>query len=225
MPALPLLPCNLFQRPPQIIRTAYRLHHACGVRRAFGPMLRRSRFGPFLTGLRGFTPTLRCEGSRRVGTGFPAAFRPRVARPTDPPDRSSLPLRQAQGTMPSADFCRTIGRPPEVSSATFGARPPDLQHAALDGCGLCGLLPARPVTPASYPILVHRAASLPSLLSDPASRRRPCESLALRLHPPGRGTCTPKLPNMLGTQHKAPGRSRPGASSCSPALSRRLVSA
>src|SRR3954453_18946140 len=39
-----------------------------------------------------------------------------------------------------------------------------------------------------------------TLLSDAASRRRPCASLALHLHQVVRGTCTPKLSNMLGTQ-------------------------
>ena len=37
-------------------------------------------------------------------------------------------------------------------------------------------------------------------LSDPASRRRPCGSLALHLHQVVRGTCTPRLSNMLGTR-------------------------
>jgi hypothetical protein len=39
-----------------------------------------------------------------------------------------------------------------------------------------------------------------TLLSDAASRRRPCASLALHLHQVVQGTCTPKLSNMLGTQ-------------------------
>src|SRR5258708_29854475 len=43
----------------------------------------------------------------------------------------------------------------------------------------------------------------PPLLSDPASRRRPCASLALHLHQVGQGTCTPKLSDMFGTPKKA----------------------
>src|SRR5512135_2439526 len=39
-----------------------------------------------------------------------------------------------------------------------------------------------------------------TLPSDPASRRRPCASLALHLHQAVQGTCTPRLSNMLGTQ-------------------------
>src|SRR5262249_4884644 len=39
-----------------------------------------------------------------------------------------------------------------------------------------------------------------TLISDAASRRRPCASLALHLHQVVKGTCTPKLSNMLGTQ-------------------------
>src|SRR5271163_330884 len=42
-----------------------------------------------------------------------------------------------------------------------------------------------------------------TLLSDPASRRRPCASLALHLHQVGQGTSTPKLSNMFGTQKKS----------------------
>ena len=44
-------------------------------------------------------------------------------------------------------------------------------------------------------------STLPSV---PASRRRPCASLALHLHQVVQGTCTPKLSNMLGTRW--PGR-------------------
>ena len=39
-----------------------------------------------------------------------------------------------------------------------------------------------------------------ALLSDAASRRRPCASLALHLHQVVQGTCTPRLSNMLGTR-------------------------
>src|ERR1019366_7225448 len=38
-----------------------------------------------------------------------------------------------------------------------------------------------------------------ALPSDPASRRRPCASLTLHLHPVGKRTFTSKLSNMLGT--------------------------
>jgi hypothetical protein len=42
-----------------------------------------------------------------------------------------------------------------------------------------------------------------TLLSDLASRRRPCASLSLLLHQDVKGTRTPKLLNMLGTQKAA----------------------
>src|SRR5208337_3228688 len=42
-----------------------------------------------------------------------------------------------------------------------------------------------------------------TLLSDPASRRRPCASLSLLLHQDVKRTFTSKLSNMLGTQEKA----------------------
>jgi hypothetical protein len=48
--------------------------------------------------------------------------------------------------------------------------------------------------------LYVRSRFCSTLLSDVASRRRPCASLALHLHQVVRGTCTPKLSNMLGTQ-------------------------
>jgi hypothetical protein len=56
-----------------------------------------------------------------------------------------------------------------------------------------------------------------TLPSDPASRRRPCASLALHLHQVVQGTCTPRLSNMLGTR---PGGLPPEALRSAP--SRRL---
>src|SRR6185437_10192464 len=47
-----------------------------------------------------------------------------------------------------------------------------------------------------------------TLLSDPASRRRPCASLSLHLHQVVKRTFTSKLSNMLGTQ-KESGQIRP----------------
>ena len=48
-----------------------------------------------------------------------------------------------------------------------------------------------------------------TLPSDPASRRRPCASLALRRHQAGQRTSTSKLPSMLGTRKYPP--AKPGA--------------
>ena len=43
----------------------------------------------------------------------------------------------------------------------------------------------------------------PALLSDPASRRRPCASLSLHLHQLVKETFTAKLSNMLGTHTRS----------------------
>src|SRR6476660_5085110 len=48
--------------------------------------------------------------------------------------------------------------------------------------------------------LFVRSRLCSTLPSDPASRRRPCASLALHLHQVVQGTCTPRLSNMLGTR-------------------------
>ena len=75
--------------------------------------------------------------------------------------------------MPSADFCRAVRTPrdalsPDLRDTRQISRgkldrlrrtPAGFTAAALDGYGLRGQLPARPVAPASYPVLVHRAAS------------------------------------------------------------------
>jgi hypothetical protein len=50
-----------------------------------------------------------------------------------------------------------------------------------------------------------------TLLSDPASRRRPCASLSLHLHQVVKGTFTPELSNMLGTPKNAAGMFSGGA--------------
>jgi hypothetical protein len=116
--------------------------------------------------------------------------------------------------MPSADFCtgvrephgplslaaETRCRPPEVSSTTFTAHPPDLQPQALDGYGLRGQLSARPTWAASYPISVRQVAALlhasfrPRLAATPLrfARTSPPSGCAGDLHP--------GLSNMLGTQ-------------------------
>src|SRR3954469_8903289 len=116
--------------------------------------------------------------------------------------------------MPSADFCtgvrgprgplslvaETRRRPPEVSSTAFAALPPDLQHGPLMDKDFAVSRPlVRPELPRIRFLFVgSRFRS--TLPSDPASRRRPCASLALHLHQVVQGTCTPRLSNMLGTR-------------------------
>jgi hypothetical protein len=107
--------------------------------------------------------------------------------------------------MPSADFCtgvrephgplslvaETRRRPPEVSSTTFTAHPPDLQPQALDGYGLRDQLSARPTWAASYPVSVRQvAASLhasfrPRLAATPLrfARTSPPSGCAGDFHP------------------------------------------
>ena len=115
--------------------------------------------------------------------------------------------------MPAADFCRTVrvncftlspdsgtcSRPPEVSSTAFNAQPPDLQPALLMEMdfAIVGPLVLRRMPPIRFLFIGSRLCS--TLLSDSASRRRPCASLSLLLHQDVKGTSTPKLLNMLGT--------------------------
>jgi hypothetical protein len=116
--------------------------------------------------------------------------------------------------MPAADFCRTVkvdrstlssdsgtcDRPPEVSSTAFNAQPPDLQPAPLmdmDFTVNCQLVRRR-MPHIRFLSIGSRLCS--TLLSDLASRRNPCASLSLLLHQDVKGTYTPKLLNMLGTQ-------------------------
>src|SRR4051812_19582573 len=117
-------------------------------------------------------------------------------------------------TMPSADFCtgvkeprgpfslvtETRRSPPEVSSTAFTAHPPDLHPRPLMDEDFAVSRPlVRPGLP-HIRFLFVRSRLRSTLPSDPASRRRPCASLALHLHQVVQGTFTPKLSNMLGTQ-------------------------
>jgi hypothetical protein len=103
----------------------------------------------------------------------------------------------------------TNGRSPEVSSTAFGTQPPDLQPAPLMDMGfivICRL--ARHRMPRIWFLYIgSRVCS--TLLSDPPSPERPCASLSLHLHQVVKGTFTPELSNMLGTQKEGPLRSGP----------------
>jgi hypothetical protein len=118
--------------------------------------------------------------------------------------------------MPSADFCCEIKTPfdafshefvthsrsPEVSSTAFRTQPPNLQPAPLmdmDFAVSCQLVRHR------MPLirfLYIGSYVCSTLLSDPASRRRPCASLSLHLHQVVKRTFTFELSNMLGTQRR-----------------------
>ena len=116
--------------------------------------------------------------------------------------------------MPAADSCRTVrvdrptpssdsgtcDRPPEVILTAFNAQPPNLQPVPLmdvDFAIFCPLVRRR-MPHIRFLSIGSRLCS--TLLSDSASRRRPGASLSLLLHQDVKGTCTPKLLNMLGTQ-------------------------
>jgi hypothetical protein len=148
----------------------------------------------------------------------------------------------ARPTMPSADFCtgvrephsplrlatETRCRPPEVSSTTFTAHPPDLQPQDLDGYGLRDQLSARPAWAASYPISVRQVAALlhasfrPRLTAAPLrfTRTSPPSGCAGDLHPQivehARHTTKP----LRGGEVRVPGR--PSKSPHPPALDRGL---
>ena len=79
----------------------------------------------------------------------------------------------------------------------------------LDGYGLRGHTPARPGARPHIWFLFVRSWVCSALPSDPASRQRPCASLALHHHQVGQKTCTSKLSNLLGTRKYPP--AKPGA--------------
>ena len=120
--------------------------------------------------------------------------------------------------MPSADFCceirapcdtlsrvsATHSRSPEVSSTAFRTQPPDLQPVPLMDMGFAviGQLARHRMPLIRFLYIGSYVCS--TLLSDPASRRRPCASLSLHLHQVVKRTFTFKLSNMLGTPTKNP---------------------
>jgi hypothetical protein len=121
--------------------------------------------------------------------------------------------------MPSADFCCGIRTPsdalshdsvthsrsPEVSSTAFRTQPPDIQPVPLMDMDfvVIGQLVRHRMPHIRFLYIGWCVCS--TLLSDPASQRRPCASLSLHLHQVLKGTFTPELSNMLGTPEKGPG--------------------
>jgi len=103
----------------------------------------------------------------------------------------------------------TRSRSPEVSSTAFRTQPSDLQPVPLMDMGFA----------VSCPLARHRMPLIrflyigsyvcSTLPSDPALRRRPCASLSLHLHQVVKGTFTPKLSSMLGTQQEGESRDSP----------------
>ena len=125
--------------------------------------------------------------------------------------------------MPSADFCceikascdtlsrdsATHNRSPEVSSTAFRTQPPDLQPVPLMDMDfvVIGQLVRHRMPLIRFLYIGSYVCS--TLLSDPASRRRPCASLSLHLHQVVKRTFTFELSNMLGTPCKTGARRRP----------------
>ena len=93
--------------------------------------------------------------------------------------------------MPSADFCCGIKAPydassrefatrrrsPEVSSTAFRTQPPDLQPVPLMDMGFAVMCPLARHRMPLIRFLYIGSYVCSTLLSDPASRRRPCASL------------------------------------------------
>jgi len=126
-------------------------------------------------------------------------------------------------TTPSADFRAAVARlaarsvrgsghgrgSPEVRSSAFPAHPPDLPPRPSMTVDFAVIGPlVRPGRPHIRCLSIgSRICS--TLPSDPASRRRPCASLALRRHQAGQRTLTSKLSIMLGTPKNRAARRPP----------------
>jgi len=94
-------------------------------------------------------------------------------------------------TTPAADFCRPVrmdrftlspdsgtnGRSPEVSSTAFRTQPPDLQPVPLMDRGFAVMCPLARHRMPQIRFLYIGSYVCSTLLSDLASRRRPCASL------------------------------------------------
>jgi hypothetical protein len=114
--------------------------------------------------------------------------------------------------MPAADFCPTVGvdcstlspdsgtcgRPPVIRTTAFDAQPPESTSSALDGCGLRCTEPARPALQASYPMLVHRLASLLRASFRPRLATTPLRFAITSPHQDVKRTYTSKLSFMHG---------------------------
>ena len=215
-PRRALVALHTRQRFLEIVPLDNRFHARSGHgRRAFDCGARRIGFDPSGADASGFTRRLPAESQ------FELDF-----RPPDQCESPALPTlstvrafgRIRRPTMPSADFHAVVTRlatrsvrssghgrgPPEVSSNAFPAHPPNLPPRPLmtvDFAVTCPLVrPGRPRI--RFLSIGSRLCS--TLPSDPASRRRPCASLALRRHQAGQRTSTSKLPNMLGTPKRRP---------------------
>src|SRR5205823_4448631 len=158
-----------------VVRITDRLHEMlCGCR-AFGFGRRRDRFDLLHVPARGFTPV------RHRQAQFELVWRSRFGHET--PDLFALSFNPLSGTVwafgrrtgllcPLLTSAPRSGRLATASvpkdTAQISRSKPDSLHRtpagftvlALDGYGLCDILPARPTSAASYPVSVRRVATL-----------------------------------------------------------------
>src|SRR6266850_8210750 len=198
-----------------------RLHQMlCGCR-AFGFGRRRDCFDLLPVQARGFTPAGPRQGQLEL------VWRSRFGHET--PDLLALSFNPLSGTVrafgrrtgllcPLLTSAPRSGRLATASvpkdTAQISRSKPDSLHRtpagftvlALDGYGLCDILPARPTSAASYPVSVRRVATLLhasfrqslAVLPPASAGASSCALLtAIRLH---RGLAPPKLSDMSDTQ-------------------------
>ena len=203
MPGPPLLALTLFQCRLAVFPLDDFFHQLFGNGRAFGPTVLHGHFGPFSDILQSFTP-IPCHESQLQLVILPlGAHASRCLLATSFTSTSPVETVRAFvpcGTnTPSADFCRPVrmdrstlshdivtdDRSPEVSPTVFDAQTAGFTFRALDGCGLRDQTLARPALTPQIQFLYISSRLCSALLSDPASRRRPCASLTLHLHQVG----------------------------------------
>src|ERR1700680_2906050 len=147
----------------------------CCACRVFGCGRRRDRFDLLRVPARGFTPARHRQGQ------FELAWRSRCGHET--PDLLALSFNPSSGTVRAFDrrtglLCPLLTSAPRsgclAASSVPGdtvqisrSKPDSLRRTpagftvlAIDGYGLCDILPARPTSTASYPVSVRRVATL-----------------------------------------------------------------
>src|ERR1700737_2352838 len=174
-PGAPLLRTTARNAASIVVRVTDRLHEMrCGCR-AFGFGRRRDRFDLLHVPTRGFTPV------RHRQAQFELVWRSRFGHET--PDLFALSFNPLSGTVrafgrrtgllcPLLTSAPRSGRLATASvpkdTAQISRSKPDSLHRtpagftvlALDGYGICDILPARPTSAASYPVSVRRIATL-----------------------------------------------------------------
>ncbi len=186
------------QRLPQVVACDNRLHRDTHCHRAVGFGYRRAGFGPCRRVAPGFTPRPWREGQLQLGflphipheiavlSLFPRSGlhrgRPRLLCPLLTSTPRSPASLHAQSGRPDTTWT-SRGKSNRLHRGPAGSTAP-----ALDGRGLRCEEPARPAGSASYPVLVHRTATLLHASFRPrlaGPRRRPCASLTLLHHQDG----------------------------------------